>query len=101
MSASFDPGSPNSLSLSGEGVVKITGFEDTFATFALQGTGEGFTFTILQASNTAVPNVPDNGSPVAFFGLALITGGIAQKAWKRIPPSPRYNRIAKRAETPL
>ena len=72
MSASFDPGSPNSLSLSGEGVVKITGFEDTFATFALQGTGEGFTFTILQASNTVIPAVPDGGSAMALLGLGLV-----------------------------
>ncbi len=72
MSASFDPGSPNSLSLSGEGLAKITGFEDTFATFALQGTGEGFTFTILQASNTALPNVPDSGSAMPLLGLGLI-----------------------------
>jgi hypothetical protein len=72
MLASFDPGSPNSLSLSGEGLLKITGFEDTFATFALQGTGEGFSFTILQASNTALPGVPDSGSALVLLGLALI-----------------------------
>lgn len=72
MSASFNPGSPNSLSLSGEGVVKITGFEDTFATFALQGTGDGFSFTIIQASNTALPGVPDSGSALALLGVGLV-----------------------------
>jgi len=71
MSASFQPGSPTSLSLSGDGLVKITGFEDTFATFALQGTGERFTFTILQASNTAIPT-PDDGSAVALLGFGLV-----------------------------
>src|SRR5438105_3957079 len=71
-SASFGPGNPNALALSGEGVAKITGFEDTFATFSLQGTGKGLTFTILQASNTAVPNVPDSGSALALLGLGLI-----------------------------
>ena len=71
ISASFHPGSPTSLSLSGDGVVKITGFENTFATFALQGTGERFTFTILQASNTAIPT-PDDGSAVALLGFGLV-----------------------------
>jgi hypothetical protein len=71
-SASFGPGNPNALALSGEGVAKITGFEDTFATFSLQGTGKGLTFTILQASNTAVPNVPDSGSALVLLGLGLV-----------------------------
>jgi len=71
-SASFGAGNPNAVALSGEGLAKITGFDDTFATFSLQGTGKGLTFTILQASNTAVPNVPDSGSALALLGLGLI-----------------------------
>jgi hypothetical protein len=71
-SASFGPGNPNALSLSGEGLAKITGFENTFATFSLQGTGKGLTFTIIQASNTAVPSVPDTGSALALLGLGLV-----------------------------
>jgi hypothetical protein len=70
--ASFHTGSPNALAVMGEGTAHITGFDDTFATFSLQGTGRGFTFTILQASNTAVPNVPDSGSAVALLGLGLV-----------------------------
>src|SRR5437868_9071918 len=71
-SASFHSGTPNALALMGEGTVHITGFDDTTATFALQGTGKGFTFTILQASNTAVPGVPEGGSALALLGLGLV-----------------------------
>jgi hypothetical protein len=71
-SASFGAGNPNALALSGEGLAKITGFDNTFATFSLQGTGKGLTFTILQASNTAVPSVPDNGSALVLLGLGLV-----------------------------
>ncbi len=71
-SGAFHSGTPNALALMGEGTAHITGFEDTFATFSLQGTGTGFTFTILQASNTAVPVVPDSGSAVALLGFGLI-----------------------------
>jgi len=73
--ASFHSGNPNALALMGEGTAHITGAinrDDTLATFALQGTGKGFTFTILQASNTAVPNVPEGGSALALLGLGLI-----------------------------
>jgi hypothetical protein len=69
--ASFHSGNPNALALVGEGTAHITGFADTFATFALQGTGKGFTFTILQASNTAVPT-PEGGSALALLGLGLV-----------------------------
>jgi len=72
ISASFHAGHPNALSLSGEGLAKITGFENTFATFSLQGTGKGLTFTIIQASNTAVPSVPDGGSTLTLLGLGLV-----------------------------
>ncbi|MBA3726630.1 MAG: VPDSG-CTERM sorting domain-containing protein [Armatimonadetes bacterium] len=71
-SAKFTGGSPNTLSLSGFGKAHITGFDDTVASFSLQGTGNGFTFTILQASTTAVPTVPDGGSAVALLGIALV-----------------------------
>jgi hypothetical protein len=70
-SASFESGNPNALAMMGQGTVHITGFDDTFATFAVQGTGKGFTFTILQASNTAVPT-PEGGSALALLGLGLI-----------------------------
>ncbi len=71
-SATFSKGKPNALSLQGFGIAHITGFEDTKASFSLQGTGSGFTFTILQASTTAIPSVPDGGSAVALLGIALV-----------------------------
>lgn len=71
-SGTFTKGNPNALSLQGMGIAHITGFEDTNASFSLQGTGKGFTFTILQASTTATPSsVPDGGSAVALLGFAM------------------------------
>ncbi|MBA3726629.1 MAG: hypothetical protein H0W86_09305 [Armatimonadetes bacterium] len=67
----FSSGNPNALSLQGMGIAHITGFDDTNASFSLQGTGKGFTFTILQASTTATPSVPEGGSAVALLGIAM------------------------------
>lgn len=62
------------FSLSGLGVAHLTGFEDTTATFSIQGTGNGFTFTLLQASSTAPApgQVPDGGSAIALLGIAIV-----------------------------
>ncbi len=77
MSGTFTPNvghGLNALSLQGEGVAHITGFQDTMATFSLQGTGTRFTFTILQSSNTALPSngVPEGGSALSLLGLGLV-----------------------------
>ncbi|MBA3386038.1 MAG: VPDSG-CTERM sorting domain-containing protein [Chthoniobacterales bacterium] len=72
ISATFTPGT---FSLSGLGVARITGFEDTRATFSVQGTGNGFRFTLLQASETAPApggQVPDGGSAIALLGIAIV-----------------------------
>ena len=72
-SGTFTPGRVSALSLQGEGIAHITGFTDTPASFSLQGTGNHFTFTILQASTTAVGNsVPDGGSAMTLLGLGLV-----------------------------
>jgi hypothetical protein len=71
-SGHFQGGASSALTIMGQGVAHITGFDDTVAMFSLQGTGTGFTFTILQASNTAVPGVPEGGSAVALLGLGLV-----------------------------
>ena len=60
------------LSLMGDGVAHITGFENTEAIFALEATGTHLSFAILQPSNTAVPGVPDSGSAVALLGIGLL-----------------------------
>ena len=63
----------HSFTINGSGVAHATGFEDTNAVFSLQGTGSGsVTFTIFQASTTAIPSVPDGGSAVALLGLGFV-----------------------------
>jgi hypothetical protein len=68
--------SQGAVSLSGSGISTISGVinrDATFATFSAQGTGNGFTFQIVQASNTSVGQaVPDGGSTVALLGLAIM-----------------------------
>ena len=71
MTATFHNGNPSALTLMGNGIAHITGFEDTAAIFALEATGNHLTFAILQPSNTAVP-APDSGSAVALLGIGLI-----------------------------
>jgi VPDSG-CTERM motif len=61
----------SALTLMGDGIAHITGFEDTEAIFALEATGTHLTFAILQPSNTAVP-VPDGGSALALLGIGLV-----------------------------
>jgi hypothetical protein len=73
MSATFTAGGNNALDLSGEGIMHITGFEDTIATFSLHANGHVFTFDILQAGNAANGQaVPDAGSAVSLLGLGLL-----------------------------
>ena len=70
--ATFQPGNISALTLMGDGVAHITGFEDTHANFALEATGHHLTFDILQPSNTAAP-APDGGSTLALLGIGLVT----------------------------
>lgn len=68
-SASLDA---NAVSLHGMGTAHITGKDDTISSFAVEGTGGNFTFTIVQASNSSAGVVPDSGSAVALLGLGLL-----------------------------
>jgi hypothetical protein len=80
VSGTFTPGRVSALSLQGEGIAHITGFDDTEASFSLQGTGNHFTFTILQASTTAVGNaVPDGGSAMTLLGLGLVAVEVVRR----------------------
>jgi hypothetical protein len=66
-------GGNNMFDLSGEGIVHITGFEDTLATFSIHGNGPNLTFDIIQAGNHANGEaVPDAGSAVSLLGLGLL-----------------------------
>jgi len=64
------------VSLSGQGVATISGAinrDPTFATFSVQGTGNSFTFTIVQSSTSASGRaVPDGGSAIALLGAAVM-----------------------------
>jgi hypothetical protein len=59
------------MSFTGTGIAHITGFDDTPASFALEGAGTGFDF-ILSTSTTAT--IPEGGNTAVLFafGLALI-----------------------------
>jgi hypothetical protein len=60
---------PDTLDLSGTGVLKATGFSDTRGGWNWTGTMNG-TATFSFASTT-IPTVPDSGATAALFGLAL------------------------------
>ena len=64
------------VSLSGTGVATIAGAinrDPTFANFSVQGTGNNFTFTIVQSSTSANGRpVPDGGSAIALLGVAVM-----------------------------
>jgi hypothetical protein len=61
-----------SMSFSGTGIARITGFEDIPASFALEGDGTGFNFQL--SSSTTAATAPEDGTTVVMlaFGLALI-----------------------------
>jgi hypothetical protein len=56
-----------SMAFSGIGTVHATGFEDTPATWALQGSGQGFNFTLSSSTTAAVPE----GGVMSLLGLGL------------------------------
>jgi hypothetical protein len=66
-----------SMSFSGTGVVHITGFDDTIASFGLQGSGNGFNFE-LSSSTTAA--VPETGTTVVLaLGLVLVAAEVRRR----------------------
>jgi hypothetical protein len=61
------------MAISGTGIAHITGFDDTPASWALEGSGHNFTFDLLSASTTrSVPGTPDGGSAASLLGIALV-----------------------------
>ena len=63
-----------SMAFSGQGTAHADGFGDTPASWALQGSGQNFIFT-LSSSTTTAAGVPDSGTTVGLLGIALV--GIA------------------------
>jgi hypothetical protein len=64
------------VNLGGTGVLTMSGAfnrDPTNGTFSVQGTGNNFTFTIVQASNTGQGvGVPDGGSAIALLGMGVM-----------------------------
>jgi hypothetical protein len=63
---------PGAMAFSGTGIAHITGFDDTPASFALQGAGSGFDFTLSSSTTAAVPE----GSTTVLLVLGLLLVGI-------------------------
>jgi hypothetical protein len=60
------------MDFSGTGIAHITGFDDTPATFALEGAGNDFNF-VLSSSTTAAPaSTPDSGKTVVMLAAGLL-----------------------------
>jgi hypothetical protein len=74
--------SAGSVSMSGVGVAHIDGFEDTVATWSLQGTGNGFSFEAAAQSTSAFgERVPDGGTTAALLGVGILgLGALRRKA---------------------
>ena len=65
-----------SMSFTGTGIAHITGFEDTPASFGLEGSGTGFNFEL--SSSTTVP-APEGGTTVVMFAFGLVLIGIVRR----------------------
>jgi hypothetical protein len=63
---------PGSMAISGTGIAHITGFDPTPATFALQGAGTGFSFTLSSSTTATIPE----GSTTVLLVLGLVLVGI-------------------------
>lgn len=67
-----------SMAFTGEGIAHITGFDDTFATFGLQGAGSDFSFSI-STSTTSTEGVPENGATIALLAIGLVGIGALRR----------------------
>ena len=59
-----------SMSFTGTGIAHATGFDDTLASIALQGSGNNFSFEISTSTTASVPEVGVTPLLVLGFGLA-------------------------------
>lgn len=60
------------MAFTGTGIAHITGFADTPASFALQGAGSGFDFTLSSSTTSTIPE----GSTTVLLVLGLVLVGI-------------------------
>jgi hypothetical protein len=68
-----------SMAFTGTGIAHITGFADTPASFALQGAGSGFDFTLSSSTTATIPE----GSTTALLILGLVLVGIVTLRQRR------------------
>ena len=62
---------PGSMSLTGTGIAHATGFDDTFAAIALQGSGSNFVFEISTSTTSSVPEGDVTLLIILGFGLVI------------------------------
>jgi hypothetical protein len=60
------------MAISGTGIAHLTGFDPTPATFALQGAGTNFNFTLSSSTTATIPE----GSTTVLLVLGLVLVGI-------------------------
>ena len=63
---------PGSMAISGTGIAHVTGFDPTPASFALQGAGTNFNFTLSSSTTATIPE----GSTTVLLALGLVLVGI-------------------------
>jgi hypothetical protein len=63
---------PGAMAFSGTGIAHITGLADSSASFALQGAGTGFDFTLSSSTTATIPE----GSTTVLLVLGLLLVGI-------------------------
>ena len=68
-----------SMGFSGTGIAHITGFADTPASFALEGSGTGFNF---QLSSSTTAATPEGGTTAVMFAFGLALVGIVRQCVK-------------------
>lgn len=61
-----------SMSFNGTGTAHATGFADTAASWALQGSGTNFAFRISTSTTAAIGAVADGGTTIGLFGISLV-----------------------------
>jgi hypothetical protein len=81
LSLSNGHSSSGSMAFSGSGTARATGFEDTPASWALQGAGQNFVFT-LSSSTTTAAGVPEGGTTAGLFGIALFGIAIVRRQFR-------------------
>jgi hypothetical protein len=68
-----------SMTFTGSGIAHITGFDDTPVSFALEGAGTGFNFTL---SSSATAAVPEGSTTVVMLALGLVLVGMVRRCVK-------------------